>query len=328
MTERAAVIDRFLAAHGFATGRTVLAQDASFRCYWRLADGAVLMDAPPEFEDVRPFLALQAHLHRADLSVPAVRAADPQDGLVVLEDLGDGLYPAVMQAGNITALYDAAVDALVRLHQAEIPAAVPRWGPAEMRGAAATTFLDWWWPARFGAAADPSVRAAFDRALSDTLSALEGCASLVHRDFFAGNLFWLPEREGLRRVGIIDFQDAARGHPAYDLVSLVEDARHALPQGLAERQLNRYLAQRRGLDPVAFRAAYDACAAHRHLRVAALWVRLARRDAKPKYLKYSRHTWALLEAALRRPGARPLAIFMDHHVPTALRGNPDTEDSS
>jgi aminoglycoside/choline kinase family phosphotransferase len=325
LSDRAPDIERFLLAHGLAPGRTVLAEDASFRRYWRLAGGFVLMDAPPELEDVRPFLALQEHLSRAGLSVPEVRAADPQAGLVVLEDLGDTLYPSVMHPDNITELYDAAVDALVRLHEIEIPAGVPRWGPEEMQAAAANTFLEWWWPVRFAAPAAASVREAFDGTIAAMLAALQGCESLVHRDFFAGNLFWLPARGGLRRVGIIDFQDAAIGHPAYDLVSLVEDARRTLPQGLAERQVARYLALRPALDPVAFRAAYEACAAQRHLRVAALWVRLARRDGKPQYLHYSRHTWALLEAALRRPGARGLAEFMDRFVPPALRGNPVAE---
>jgi aminoglycoside/choline kinase family phosphotransferase len=160
------------------------------------------------------------------------------------------------------------------------------------------------------------------------LKPLTECQCLVHRDFFAGNLFWLPKRDGVRRVGIIDFQDAALGHPAYDLVSLIEDARRELPPGLAERQIGRYLKQRPDLDAAAFRLAYEACAAQRHLRVAALWVRLARRDGKRQYLHYGKHTWSLLEAALRRPGAAALAEFMDLWVPASLRGNPVLELSA
>ena len=149
---RTEAIDRFLRGQGLPTGRSVLAEDASFRRYWRLADGLVLMDAPPEAENVRPFLAVQAHLAVRGLSVPALRAAEPDLGLVLLEDFGDGLFPAVMRADNLIELYDAAVDALAHLHKAAVPADLPVWGPQEMAAAAAATFLDWWWPARFAGA--------------------------------------------------------------------------------------------------------------------------------------------------------------------------------
>ncbi len=317
-------IDQFLGEARLAPARRVLAEDASFRRYCRLDAGFVLMDAPPESEDVRPFLRLQAHLATLGLSVPAIRAADPGLGLIVLEDLGDALFPTVMSAENTPALYDAAVDALVQMHRAPAPSGLPAWGAEAMTAAAAATFFDWWWPAQFAAPAAPVVREAFRIAMQTMLASLAATSGLVHRDYFAGNLFWLPERDGVRRVGIIDFQDAAIGHPAYDLVSLVEDARRTLPEGLAERQIARTLAQRPELDADAFQTAYEACAAQRHLRVAALWVRLAQRDNKPQYLQYGPLTWRLLDRALRRPGAAPLAEFMDRWVPPERRTNPDT----
>jgi aminoglycoside/choline kinase family phosphotransferase len=299
-----------------------LAEDASFRRYWRLADGGVLMDAPPEVEDVRPFLRIQAHLAAGGLSVPAIYAADPAEGLVLLEDLGDGLFSAVMTADNLEALYDAAVDALVVLHRADPPDGLAQWRAEAMAAAARGTFLDWWWPAQFGAPAGPVVAEAFRSAMSAMLTSVGEPTAMVHRDYFAGNLFWLPERDGVARVGVIDFQDAALGHPAYDLVALVEDARRTLPEGLAARQIARYLAQRPELDAGAFQTAYDACAAQRHLRVAALWVRLARRDGKSHYLAYSTITWSLLQRALTRPGAARLAAFMENWVPPDKRNNP------
>jgi aminoglycoside/choline kinase family phosphotransferase len=144
----------------------------------------------------------------------------------------------------------------------------------------------------------------------------------VHRDFFAGNLIWLPDRTGIRRVGVIDFQLASLGHPAYDMVSLLQDARRDLDPALEDRMLARYLEARPEYDAAAFRAAYDACAAQRHLRVACQWVRLARRDGRPQYLEYGPRTWALLDRALQRRAAAPLAAALDRWVPRTLRGNP------
>ncbi len=324
---RDAAIAAFLAAAGLAAARAApLAEDASFRRYLRLSGGprpAVLMDAPPEREDVRPFLGIAGHLARLGLSAPAVLAADAEAGLVLIEDFGDGLYAAVLDEANATELYDAAIDALAVLHEAAPPSGLPRWDGAAMSVAAAATFLDWWWPEALGGAPSTEIRAGFDAALASMLAPLAaGPAGFVHRDFFAGNLFWLPEREGVGRVGLIDFQDAALGHPAYDLVSLVEDARRDQPEGLVERAIARYLARRPGLDAAAFRAACGICAAQRHLRVAGLWVRLARRDGKPAYLAHGPRTWRRLERALARPEAAPLADFLDRFVPPAQRGNP------
>jgi aminoglycoside/choline kinase family phosphotransferase len=149
-----------------------------------------------------------------------------------------------------------------------------------------------------------------------------GPRGFVHRDFFAGNLLWLPERTGPRRAGIIDFQSAAIGHPAYDLVSLLQDARRDIPSAVEDRVVARYLTARPELDPVSFRAAYAACAAQRHLRVACQWVRLARRDGKPQYLVHGPRTWRLLTKALAEPAAAPLAAALDRFVPLKQRCNP------
>jgi N-acetylmuramate 1-kinase len=145
-----------------------------------------------------------------------------------------------------------------------------------------------------------------------------GTHGFVHRDYFAGNLLWQPDG----RVGIIDFQDAAIGHPAYDLVSLLQDARRDFPSGTCLRALQRYLAARPELDKADFGAAFAACAAQRHLRVACQWVRLALRDNRPQYLVYGPRTWRLLEDALSHPVAEPLAAALDGWIPQAARGNP------
>ncbi len=312
------LIDRFLAAQGFAGARReVLAQDASFRRYLRLHHGprpALLMDAPPGREDVRPFLRLAALL-AGHVSVPEIIAAEPPAGLVLLEDFGDTLIAGRLgDAESDAALFDAAIDTLAALHRA--PADLPPWDAGAMTRATAATFLDWWWPAATNAAATPELRADFAAAMAALLAPLaSGPRGFVHRDYFVGNLFWLPERAGLRRIGLIDFQDAGIGHPAYDVVSLVEDARRDLPESLRARAIARYLARRPELDAAAFRDACVICAAQRHLRVAALWVRLARRDGKPAYLAHAPRCWAMLRRALAQPAAAPLAAFLARHLP-------------
>ncbi len=326
---RARLIADFLTTHGYAKAEQLpLPQDASARHYIRLRGGpqdAILMDAPPPHEDVRPFLHIGAHLAEAGLSVPRIYAADEDTGLVLLEDLGNATYPAALADGAGEAeLYGAAVDALAAMQKAAPPAGLPAWDAEIMTRLAGATFLDWWWPAMFGAAPGDAVREDFNVAMQSLLAPLtSGPHELVHRDYFASNLMWLPERSGLHRAGIIDFQDAMIGHPAYDLVSLIEDARRDLSPALRAALTDRYLALRPDLDAAAFRNAMVICAAHRHLRVAALWVRLDRRDRKPHYLRlHSARTWGLLRNALAHPTAAPLAAFMDRHVPPAQRTNP------
>ena len=320
---RDAEIAVFLARHGYADATVApLAQDASFRRYLRIGGGAVLMDAPPP-EDVGPFLRIAAHLAGIGLSVPRIVAVDPGAGLLLEEDLGDDLFSSILAPDNADTLFAAAIDALIAMQRAAPPPDLPPWNAALMAETALGTFFDWWWPAAFNTPAPPEIRAEMASALATMLkSVAQGPQTVVHRDFFAGNLLWLPDRPGIRRVGIIDFQGAALGHPAYDLVSLLQDARRDIEPALADRMLARYLAARPEYDPDAFRTAYDACAAQRHLRVACQWVRLARRDNKPQYLVHGPRTWALLDQSLRQPAARPLAEALDRWVPKNLRGNP------
>jgi hypothetical protein len=319
---RDTLIERFLAANCFdLSDARPLAQDASFRRYLRLPR-AVLMDAPPP-EDVRPFLHIAAHLSRIGLSAPRILAADAANGLVLEEDLGDDLFATILTEANAAPLFDAAIDALVVLHRAAPPSGLPAWGKTEMSQTATSTLFDWWWPAMHGAPPPQQARAEVTNALNAMLTPIEtGPRSFVHRDFFAGNLIWLPNRIGPRRAGIIDFQSAAIGHPAYDLVSLLQDARRDIPAAWEARAIARYLAARPEFDPVAFQNAYAACAAQRHLRVACQWVRLARRDGRPQYLAYGPRTWRLLTRALADPAAAPLAAALNRWVPEAQHRNP------
>ncbi|MES2713347.1 MAG: phosphotransferase [Pseudomonadota bacterium] len=318
------MIDAFLDAHGFGpAARAPLPGDASFRRYTRLLGGprpAMLMESPAE--PVAPFLTVARHIAGIGLSAPEIIAEDLARGLLLIEDFGDATHAALLDGGTVPEpLYAEAVAALAVLHEAPPPPGLPAWDAAAMARATAATFLDWWWPAALGVPPTPAQRAGLDQALHDMLApfAQQG---FVHRDYFPANLMRLEGRAGARACGIIDFQDAALGHPAYDLVSLVEDARRDVAPVLRAAMVSSYLARRPGLDADDFRAAMAACAAQRHLRVAALWVRLDRRDGKPHYLAHGPRCWALLDAALEHPATRPLAEFLDAHVPRSRRGNP------
>ncbi len=316
----------FLREAGFGAARIdPLPADASFRTYARLRGGprpALLMDAPPP-EDVRPFLAIGRHIAGLGLSAPEIIAADDTRGFLVIEDFGEATHASLLDAGaDPMPLYLEAAEALAALHAAPPPASLPPWGPARMSETASATFLDWWWPAAFGQDPDAEARTHFDAAIRGMLAPFAAAGGFVHRDFFPANLMRLADRAGPRRTGLLDFQDAAIGHPAYDLVSLVEDARRDVPPAVRDAAIGRYLEVRGDVVREDFAAAMAVCAAQRHLRVAALWVRLARRDGKPRYLIHGSRCWRLLAAALDHPATRPLREFLDARVPPRLRCNP------
>jgi aminoglycoside/choline kinase family phosphotransferase len=320
--------ERVLAAAGFAAAlRVPLPQDAGHRAYTRLSGGprpALLVDARAAARvgvdaaaDLRRFAALARHLAAHGVAAPAILAEAPEEGLLLVEDLGPRTMAEALDAGALPLpLYLAAADTLAALHRVPPPATLPAWDAAAMTAAAAATVLDWWWEAAFGAAPSAAQRQGFHAAMRAMLAPFEGVRGFVHRDFFPANL--VPRGDGT--LGVIDFQDAALGHPAYDLVSLVEDARRDVPEALRRAVLARYEAAGGVVD----RAAMAAMAAQRHLRVAALWVRLDRRDGKPGYLAHGPRCWALLERALSHPAAAPLAAFLDAEVPPALRRSPET----
>lgn len=320
-------IHAFLTGHGYGNADIgPLAEDASFRRYLRVVRGGetvVLMDAPPP-EDVRPFLRIAEHLAELGLSVPTILAADAEAGLVLEEDLGDSLLAVMLDRGDdAVPLFGPAIDALIAMQRGEPPPGLPEWGAEQMTATALGTLFDWWWPATFGGPAPTAARDDVEAALRAMLVPVAtGPVGFVHRDFFAGNLLWLPERDGRRRVGVIDFQGAALGHPAYDLASLLQDARRVIPANVEEAMLQYYIERRPELDGDRFRAAYFACAAQRHLRVACQWVRLALRDGKPGYLAFGSRTWALLKVALAHPAVAPLAAALDRWIPAERRGNP------
>lgn len=310
--------EQFLADAGFDAARLDwLPQDASFRRYARLAGGprlAILMDSPPP-EDVRPWLRVAAHLHRLGLSAPEVLAADAEAGLLLIGDFGDATFARLLASGHDeAALYALAGQVLRVLHAGPPAQDLPAWNAPRMAELCAATLLDWWWPAALGAPCPDRVRREFHEAAVAMLGKFPETA-VVLRDFHIDNLMLLPDRPGVAACGLLDFQDAGIGHPAYDLMSLVEDARRDVSPAARQAALDAYGA----VDM----AGFAALGALRHARVAALWTRLDRRDGKRQYLRHGPRTWAMLDRSLAHPACAPLAAWFDAHVPRALRHNPE-----
>lgn len=313
----------FLAAAGWTDAeRLPLAGDASARRYERLRRGgtrAILMDVPPVSGlVVGPFLAVDRWLRAAGLSAPEVIEADEGRGLVLLEDLGDDLFARILAArpDREGALYAEAVDLLAHLQGLPPPAG--QWSPPpydlEFLQREARLLVEWYLPATTGAPVAPDLAAEFEALTAAALGPVAVERVAVYRDYHAENLLWLPERAGRARIGLLDFQDMLIGHPAYDLVSLLADARRDVPHELAQAMEARYVA-RTGAEPEAFAAAARTLSAQRNMKIVGLFTRLCRRDGKARYLDLLPRVWGHLVADLSHPTLAPLARFLSMHVP-------------
>jgi aminoglycoside/choline kinase family phosphotransferase len=332
MSDREALIAAFLVRAGWSDARRGrLAGDASFRRYDRLvAPGraAVLMDAPPPMEDVRPFLRIARHLAGLGYSAPAIYAEDVAAGLLLLEDLGDDTYTRLLARGHDeAALYRLAVDLLIDLHRrpqpAAVPVGIPDYDDARLLTEAAL-LTDWYMPAAFGRATDAATAADYRAAWQSVLPlARRVPETLVLRDYHVDNLMLLAGREGIAACGLLDFQDAVKGPVSYDFVSLVEDARRDIAAPLAAMLHARYLAAFPALDAAAFDASVAILGAQRHCKVIGIFTRLCVRDGKPGYLVHIPRLWRLLEAALAHPALAPVKAWFDRAIPANRRVVPD-----
>jgi N-acetylmuramate 1-kinase len=329
MAERDHEIAAFLAAAGWQSGeRRKLAGDASFRRYERLTLAgrrAVLMDAPPPQEDVRPFLAVAAVLQRLGLSAPEILARDETRGLLLLEDLGDGTYTRLLAEGkNEAALYGLAVDALIHLQRRFDPlaATLPIYDEDRLLAEAAL-LVDWFLPAASLTPLPAGWRESYLAAWRQVLPHAAGAVStLVLRDYHVDNLLLLDGRTGIAACGLLDFQDAVIGPASYDLVSLLEDARRDVPHVLAEAMIERYLAAFPGIDRARFMASYAVLGAQRNCKIVGIFTRLWKRDGKPQYLDHIPRVWRLIAQDLRHAALAPVADWLARHVPPESRHAP------
>ena len=339
--------------------REPLTGDASTRRYERLHQGdrtLIFMDQPPSVETapcppgatpaerralgynalarlaagrVDAFIATAGWLRAQGLSAPAILHANAPRGLAVLEDLGDNLYARLIEQGQDEApLYDDAISALVRMHQVEPPPVLEydgaSWPLLTYDDVALKTggeiILEWLPKLKpelaFGteAAAEWESIWAPVRRRGD-----EGARVFCHRDYHAENLIWLQDRQGAARVGLLDFQDALKAHPAWDMSMLLHDARRDVSREIEARALARYFALRPDVDRDQFLADYHALGALNVVRILGIFARLVTRDAKPRYAAFMPRLWDYLDRCLADPRMGDLKAWFDRHVPMGLR---------
>lgn len=348
--DRLLAMRRFLNESGYEEAtRERLQGDASTRLYERLTLGkrrVILMNAPrrPDgppikhgrsysaiahlAEDVKPFVAMAYALRARGFSAPEIHAADLADGFVVLEDLGDEGVVSGTPPEPIEERYAAAVDVLAALHRLGLPDELPvaphvtyRLPRYDMDAflIEAGLLLDWYLP-RCNAPVPEASRPDFENVWRNALRvAVEAPTTWVLRDYHSPNLLWLPKRSGTARIGLLDFQDAVMGPAAYDLASLLQDARVDVPDRMEIDLLGRYVRARRAaeadFDIAAFARVYATLAAQRASKVLGIFARLDRRDGKPQYLRHMPRVWAYLQRSLAHPSLAHVNAWYKAHVP-------------
>ena len=312
-------IESFLATAGWGDARVApLPGDASFRRYFRLvgpgATTAMLMHAPPPQEDPCPFLSVARWLASNSLRAPRIFTEDAAAGWVVLEDFGEWRLREWLDAHpeDESRLYEGAVDTLVALHRLE-PAPFAPYDLAEYQREAGL-FVEWFCPAKGLEVDVRGWRAAWDVALAPVLTRQRPGVTVL-RDYHAENIMLPPDGT----QGLIDFQDALVGHPAYDLVSLLQDARRDVMPLVERAMLDRYVAAAR--PGPEFEADYAVLGAQRNAKIVGIFTRLAKRDGKPRYLELIPRVWALLERDLAHSALKPVAAWFAENIPQTVRTN-------
>ena len=333
--------------------RARLTGDASTRAYERISTNgtrAILMnsprrpDGPPVkngkpysaiahlAEDVVPFVAMARGLRDRGFSAPEIFQADLEHGVLLLEDFGDELAVTGNPSAPIVERYEAAVDCLVALHRMTLPPVLPvRDGPdyalplydMDALLIEAELLLDWYLP-HVGASVSDTARDTFFAAWREVLApVIASPPTWVLRDFHSPNIIWLPERSGIARVGLLDFQDALLGSPAYDLASLLQDARVDVPEDLELTLLRHYVRARGGADPdfdsAVFATHYATLAAQRATKILGIFARLNHRDGKPQYLRHIPRLWGYLSRSLPHPALKKINAWYSEHVPALNR---------
>jgi len=316
--------DDFLARAGWKGAAILpLAGDASFRRYFRVVEGersAILMDAPPPHEDPRPFIAVAEWLSGTGLSAPDILARDLERGLLLLGDFGNARLREKLdeETHREEELYALATDVLIHLHRHPpmdglLVHGLDQWLEELL------LFTDWYCPA-VGIEPDRETYLdAWRQVLGPVASDGLGPVTVL-RDYHAENIMLVEGRTGVEHFGLLDFQDVLSGHPAYDLASVLEDARRDVDPAIERQMLARYVDKAGASDD--FVRAYWALAAQRNTRILGVFTRLWKRDGKPGYRKFQPRMWGLLERDLSQPGLEPVRDWFDREVPDACRRTP------
>ena len=332
MVKRQNIIEKFLYINGWPKAQRVkLTSDASFRTYYRLTDherGAILMDAPPNLEQIGQFLKIAKHLKALGYSTPAIFAADKKMGLALIEDFGDNTFSRLLAAGeDEKQLYLLATDLLIDLHLKSPSKAIP----TNLASYSFDKFIteavlltDWFVPALNEGMLSKQARLEYRHQWRKLLeSALEMPQTLVLRDYHVDNLMRLDDRSGLSACGLLDFQDAVSGPVTYDLISLIEDARRDVSRKTAKAVEKHYLSAFPEICPDQFNRSMAVLGAQRHAKVIGIFTRLCIRDQKSLYLQHIPRVWSLLEKACDHPDLASMREWLDHYVPAKNRRIPE-----
>lgn len=303
----------FLNSCGLQTSKLEpLAQDASFRRYFRIHDQAqtyILMDAPPAKEKIEPFITIAKHLRALHLKAPDIHNFDINHGFILLEDFGNDTFTRLLSLGNDeNDLYNLAVDALVNLHKNSdaINITLSEYS-SSLLVTEALLLPDWYFPYRTGKPISRKNRNSYIRCWESIISSLPDVEkTLVLRDYHVDNLVKLDDGQ----CGLLDFQDAVIGSGAYDLVSLLEDARRNIKAELQQRLLSRYIVNFRHLNHDDFMRWYAVLGAQRHCKVLGIFTRLSVRDGKHHYLDHLVRVNALLASHLNDDDLQPLKSWL------------------
>jgi aminoglycoside/choline kinase family phosphotransferase len=319
---------QFLASVGWAGAMIdALPGDASFRRYFRVrkADGtagAMLMHAPPPREDPEPFLRVARWLDANGLRPPHILGEDIGAGFVLLEDFGDVRMREYVDAWpeDEVQVYRGAIDALIALHR--LPAGPFNDYTLSEYLRETRLFTDWFCPARGLYIDGNGWTAAWEQVLAPVIGRQRPGVTVL-RDYHAENVMLLG---GIDRQGLLDFQDALVGHPAYDLVSLLQDARRDVAPELEAAMFDHYCrgvanspASQGSFDAEALLGDYARLGAQRNAKIVGIFVRLWKRDGKPRYLDLIPRVWAHLERDLAHPALGPVAAWFDRNIPAELR---------
>ena len=301
--KRQSLIHEFLQSYGFEDLKIeALPQDASFRRYFRIHTRNktyILMDAPPEHEDVEPFIKVAEHLIGLNLKAPMIIKSNTDKGFILLEDFGNNTFTRLLSQGsNENELYKIATDCLIQLHRHRQATTIDlRPYSSQLLINEALLLTDWYYPNVIGHQIDDKDRTDYIALWNTIFENLPDMhATLVLRDFHVDNLIRLESGA----CGLLDFQDAVIGSPAYDLVSLLEDARRDISGRLQTQMLNRYFADI-DTDQENFMRWYDVLGAQRHCKVLGIFTRLSVRDGKHHYLEHLPRVKKLLSNHLNQP---------------------------
>ena len=311
----------FLTQYGWESARiSPVAGDASFRRYFRVQDGdrkAILMDAPPPHEDPKPFIAIAEYLTSSGFAAPEIFARDLTQGLVLLEDFGDQRMREYLddQPEDEEQIYRQVIDLLRELHRA--PAApLPAYDEAQYLREV-NLLTEWYCPAQQLDVDTESFETIWLHILAPVIAA-QNPPVTVMRDYHAENIMLLEDG----RLGLLDFQDALMGHPAYDLVSMLQDARRDVSDELEENMLAYYLTDHDADAASEFRGHYAILGAQRNTKIIGIFVRLCMRDGKQRYLDFLPRMWRLLEKDLRHPALETMRAWFDRNIPSEIRNRP------